>query len=172
MPRLTETKIQQILISGLMKKGHNYVIPNLYFYAWESDLISTSVAGLVNEYEIKISTSDFGADFKKKKKHDALDARLSNSKQGIPNYFWYVCPRNLISVEDVPNYAGLIWIEDKGPVTKKKAPRLHTNKLTPKQMWKLGKTQMWRLWEKVYAPKGWRPPAKVRRKRRRRRRRR
>lgn len=166
---LSETRIQQILMPALMSKRHNFVVPNVYFFAWESDMVSVSTSGFVSEYEIKISPSDFIADFKKKQKHDALDKRLTNSKKGLPNYFWYVCPPYTIKPEDLPSYAGLIYLDEKRIQTVKQAPRLHVRKITQDQMWKLGKAQMWRMWMKIYAPKGWVMPKRVKRKRRRRR---
>lgn len=46
-----------------------------------------------------------------------------------PNYFYYVVPTNLISVEDVPEYAGLIYVDENKRLTiKKQAPRLHKEK--------------------------------------------
>lgn len=51
-----------------------------------------------------------------------------------PNYFYYAVPEGLIQLEEVPDYAGLIWIEKEyryirqSLVIKKQAPRLHKTK--------------------------------------------
>ena len=46
-----------------------------------------------------------------------------------PNYFYYVVPTDLISVDDVPDYAGLIYVNERKTLTiKKKAPQLHKDK--------------------------------------------
>ena len=44
-----------------------------------------------------------------------------------PNYFYYVVPEDLISPEEVPEYAGLVYVRKKntGLVIAKKAPQLH-----------------------------------------------
>ena len=50
-------------------------------------------------------------------------------KRKRPNYFYYAVPTDLISVEDVPEYAGLIYVdENKNLTIKKKAPQLHKDK--------------------------------------------
>lgn len=51
-------------------------------------------------------------------------------KDKIPNKFYYACPEGLIKIEDLPPYAGLMWISDRGAVSiKKQAPFLHKNKI-------------------------------------------
>lgn len=43
-----------------------------------------------------------------------------------PNKFYYICPTDLIPIKEVPNYAGLIYIDNKGHTTTiKRAPFLH-----------------------------------------------
>lgn len=64
-------------------------------------------------YEIKVSRSDFLSD-------DKWPAYLS-----MCNQFYFVCPSKLISVEEVPATAGLLWMAATGSrvYIKKKAPR-------------------------------------------------
>ena len=46
-----------------------------------------------------------------------------------PNYFYYVVPTDLITVDEVPEYAGLVYVDEKKTLTiKKKAPQLHKDK--------------------------------------------
>lgn len=46
-----------------------------------------------------------------------------------PNYFYYAVPEGMISKEDVPEYAGLVYVtETGGLITVKKAPKIHTEK--------------------------------------------
>lgn len=46
-----------------------------------------------------------------------------------PNYFYYAVPTDLITVDEVPEYAGLIYVdENKNLTIKKKAPQLHKDK--------------------------------------------
>lgn len=56
-------------------------------------------------------------------------------KQKKPNYFYYVVPENMITADDVPEYAGLIYVTDDGWLkTVKKAPLLHKEKYTDDQL--------------------------------------
>ncbi len=46
-----------------------------------------------------------------------------------PNYFYYTVPTDLVTVEEVPDYAGLVYVDEKGNLTiKKSAPKLHSEK--------------------------------------------
>lgn len=52
-----------------------------------------------------------------------------------PNYFYYVVPTGLIDVEDVPDYAGLVYVDENKRLTiKKKAPQLHKDKYTDSEL--------------------------------------
>lgn len=103
-------KLADLIAIRLMDfaKGHDYdiAIPNFYFGAYEMDLFVLKKSGYVVEYEIKISRSDFFADFKKERKHIGL----VNGKSRC-NRFYYVVPKELVSKSEVPKYAGLIWAE-------------------------------------------------------------
>jgi len=56
------------------------------------------------------------------------------SRRKMPNYFYYAVPKGLIDVDEVPEYAGLIWIDDGILCIKKKAPCLHKEKYTDSQL--------------------------------------
>lgn len=60
------------------------------------------------------------------------------SKRRRPNYFYYAVPDELISVEEVPDYAGLIYVNRNGGYRIiKKAPCLHKEKYNDAEL-KLG----------------------------------
>lgn len=112
-----------------------YFTENLNIYNWESDVLKITKSNYSYEFEIKISRSDFKNDFKhKKNKHIILENKEDVNK---PNYFYYVVPTDLIKVDEMPDYAGLIYV--KGVVFGtniryyfteiKKAPKLHKEKL-------------------------------------------
>jgi hypothetical protein len=100
------------------------IIPNYYLGHYEMDVCRITPAGIVYEYEIKISRSDFKNDLKKgfegyKKekgeyvktqylKHESLKLGQLNC-----NRFYYVVPKDLIRIDEVPEYAGLIYWFDK-----------------------------------------------------------
>lgn len=114
------------------------IIPNIYYFSWESDVLFVTKSMCLYEYEIKLTKSDFRADFKKEFRHH----RLANKVMGYPAEFWYVCPPDIIPVDEVPEYAGLAHVAPyKGlymsefPNTLsviKKAPRLSGHEKMPK----------------------------------------
>lgn len=108
-------------------KGSNYdiLIPNFFVGMYEMDVFKISASGIVSEYEIKISRSDFKADFNKTAKHDLLKAgRLTT------NRFFFVTPKDLLTINDIPKYAGWLEYSDNYLHTKKNAPLLHKKKYT------------------------------------------
>jgi hypothetical protein len=104
----------------------------------EQDMLSITKAGYACEFEVKISKADFKNDFKKigecyrtrqrrrgkwfyrkhkHLKHDVLSGKVKAKESWRkPKYFWFVVPEDLISQEDVPEYAGLMYyhVNDKG----------------------------------------------------------
>lgn len=117
---------------GLMifaKGNYDVVLPNFFFGYSECDIFRITESDLVIEYEIKMSKSDFYADFKKKcngeSKHDNL--KSGNGKY-CPNRFFFVVPSDLIPISDVPEYAGLIYYSNGWFTIKKNAKLIHKNK--------------------------------------------
>ena len=156
--KFTEEYIQKKLDGFFSESTKKYVLENLYVFSWESDKLIETRSGLFYEFEIKISKSDFKNDFKKKDKHVILEGKethiptfdglkpkykeryeknylVSHFKK--PNYFYYAVPKGMIDKEDVPEYAGLIYVmpddgEFKFNYLKlvKMAPKLHDIKYT------------------------------------------
>ena len=126
----TEWLAQNALYVWLDRRGQRYIVPNCSIYGWEPDLISITKKGFVSEYEIKVTRADFRNDFKRKlNKHHLLKKRFGGKYSTIPNYFYYVVPLNLITEAEVPEYAGLIYLENNcvNQWIIKKAPRLHSH---------------------------------------------
>ena len=107
----------------------------------EADVFGINNNGFMYEFEIKRSRSDFMADFRNKDyKHKKLSERDSTHtydiwKKGkrteekeirilIPNRYYFVCETGLIKAEDIPEYAGLIYISNEFNEIKP-APLLH-----------------------------------------------
>lgn len=90
-------------------RRQNKVYPNTYICSWECDILEVTKAGYIYEYEVKVSRADFKADKLKQKhgenKYDALKAGKR------VNYFSYVCPKGLISPDEIPEWAGLIYAD-------------------------------------------------------------
>lgn len=111
----TERGIQDVLTKYFLSSStKKYNIYNLFVYDWESDYLAVTNNDYVYECEIKISRADFFNDLKnKKEKHQILESsEVSGSKR--PNYFYYAVPDGLIKPEEVPAYAGLIYVNPWG----------------------------------------------------------
>jgi len=181
-------------------ESHKYQLSNNYIYREESDFFSITTSGYAQEIEIKVSRSDFKADFKKSK-HDsfrqifsgqkyivergqvtykvkepimmnfvgedgrgvyeeisgrkkvkrvpsgkfyeyitigepsknsesqAISTAIRIFKPVLPNKFWFAVPENLISIDEIPDYAGLFYITESGKLKIiKNAPFIHKEK--------------------------------------------
>lgn len=107
-------------------------------------MIAVTKAGLIIEYEIKISRSDFRADFKKIR-HRVFDAQMINEPHRGPAYFCYVVPAGLVKVDEIPMHAGLVYLAP-GYQQIKPPPRLHGNKITDNQRQWLERSLIHRYW--------------------------
>ena len=181
--KFTEAYIQKTLDRFFAISTQKYVLENLYVFDWESDKFIETRSGLIYEFEIKISRSDFKNDFKKADKHVILEGKeefvpsydkildrwkplhadyYRRERYKKPNYFYYAVPEGMIEAEEVPEYAGLIYVLPEGEwKTKdgkwcndgyyvvKNAPKLHSThytddelKLSEKFYWNM---QSWKL---------------------------
>jgi hypothetical protein len=152
----TEKTIQKNLEKRFDSGNIKYTVGNLYLFKddWETDFLVVQKSGYCYEIEIKTSRSDFFNDFKKKNKHLILNEGVymkkkykyrtdPETKKRIsenyydptewkfrPNKFYYCVPENLIKVEEIPDYAGLMYVNSYGTVTTiKEAKFLHKEKL-------------------------------------------
>lgn len=111
---LTEGDIQNILsIHFLTPNAKKYEMENLFVFGWESDYLCITKSDLIYECEIKISRSDFQNDFKhKKEKHLLLESKEKDvaADNKKPDYFYYAVPEGMITKDEVPEYAGLIYV--------------------------------------------------------------
>lgn len=119
-----------------------YYINGLYVFShtWESDFLALTKSGYLYEGEVKISKSDFKADFKKKDKHTLLQESYEKL-EGVegklrPHYFFYAVPEGLITEDEIPEYAGLVYMTEHFPYWKwvKQAPLLHKEKFTDEEL--------------------------------------
>lgn len=134
--KITEDHIQTLL-NAKYASNSKYKVGNVYVFKrdWESDFFVQKENGYCYEFEIKISRSDFLADFKKSRKHDIIktgkyfDGRHDRDHNLRPNKFFYVAPSGLLSISDIPEYAGLITVDGYYLKTVKDAPFIHKEKL-------------------------------------------
>lgn len=194
---------------------HKYQLSNSFVYNEESDFFSMTTSDYAQEIEVKVSKSDFKADFKKMKHNDfkqlykgqkyvvrrgrvvwkiyepimenavgedgkgiweedkygrkrpkrvptdkyrAYESHLGESavkkkieQDGckaeamytsiriftpkLPNKFWFAVPEGLVTVDEVPDYAGLMYVTEDGQIKEiKRAPFIHKEKHDLKQV--------------------------------------
>jgi hypothetical protein len=143
----------QQLFDALSQKYSNtakYIVPNAFIFKgdWETDcFIQQRSSGYCYDIEIKISRNDFFADFRKCQKHSILKVgtyqngwvsiengdkvpRLCEHKKR-PNKFFYCVPSGLIKINEVPEYAGLMYFNshDESIEVVKEAPFIHRDQI-------------------------------------------
>lgn len=142
MGTLRKTEWSEKLIQNILKlhffspNYKKYEITNLYVYGWESDYLAITKSMMAHEVEIKISKEDFKNDFKHKQDKHLLFEHLNGGETGLlgrfsgesPNYFYYAVPYGLIDKEDIPDYAGLIYVKPYGIEIVKDAKKLTEDK--------------------------------------------
>lgn len=168
---LTAKEIQRIIYeSRKMQQRFEIMIPNCYTQPDnECDILGIKKSGYLDEIEIKISFSDFLNDSKKivrqfdektrswvvepnglympikRAKYEALSLGLMHV-----NYFTYAAPEGLLSIECIPDFAGLIEIRagENGYFIKEIKPpkRLHTNKAPLEFKYQMAKKMVYRYW--------------------------
>ena len=104
----TEHTIQQLLVLYFYS-GCKYLVPNIRYRLGEADLLIVRRSGYVEEFEIKITTSDFRADTKKYMKHQAFAHcfKMKSAYEIIPNKFSYVVGPDVNYDFKIPSYYGL-----------------------------------------------------------------
>lgn len=146
-------EIQDILLKDYYQRGHSPLCTNFIGAGFkECDIISVSKSDYIYEFEIKISRSDFKKEFNgsedKRWKHKKMENPHIDTYSKIANYFYFVCPENLISLNEVPEYSGLIYILDNGCIelkertikTIKSAPLIHKIKAEGKLIRRIAQT--------------------------------
>jgi hypothetical protein len=148
---------------GALFSNHDHHFLNRYIfgYDWESDFFSVTKTGYCYEVEVKISKSDYKADFDKFK-HKLFEGRkdkvvikeakyryskrwkknvrkspekkVDPNKVKMPNRFYFACPEGVIDIKEVPEYAGLIYVNDHSATVIKNAPVLHKRKFNIKSL--------------------------------------
>lgn len=156
-------QVQEKIGSLFHNHDHHFLNRFIFGHDWESDFFSVTKTGYCYEVEVKVSKSDYKADFEKfkhtlfegrnekevikeakykyskrwkKEVRIAPEKKVNPKKTKMPNRFFFACPEGLISVDDVPEYAGLIYVTDSIHTTRvvKQAPLLHKDKYDIKEM--------------------------------------
>lgn len=156
----TERSVQDAVYIHCAIKNHETINPNSQFFDWESDMISVTKSGFIHEFEIKVTRADFKQDAKKKRAtrlcNPEVESFGGNRTCARPNYFWYVVPNGLITYDEVPEYAGLIYAMEHVVghhlyfgTTKmvKEARRIHNEKATEANRRQLARSMTLRFWK-------------------------
>ncbi len=166
---MTETEINLLLGTyGDHVRRYDLMIPNCYItHDNECDLLAVRKSGLVDEFEIKRSRSDFLADRKKRVNnggkcafgswHDRNndDCTWTTNKlewlasgDSPINYFWYVTAERIIELDDLPEFAGWIEVLNDGRLRVKKSPdKLSKTKMDFETRYKLARKASYRYWD-------------------------
>jgi hypothetical protein len=123
--------IQLIVGKNRTYSGHTCICENvkyLFGTSTEMDVISVGKSGYLFEYEVKISRSDFKTDKRKGKYRWYGQHGEPCIPNWTPNYLYFVVPENLVSLDEVPLFAGLYYIIDGGMVLQRKAKLMHKEK--------------------------------------------
>ena len=135
--------VRDIQLAVVRRINPHSAIPNgIIFRPYESDLVLLTRSDYLVEVEIKLSLSDFKADFKKQhyegrgvyqKKHDWL-----LTGQDAPSMFYFAFPKGLIDISLVPIHLGVIEIYSTGlgfyAEISRRPKFLHRNKVTNAQL--------------------------------------
>lgn len=122
--------IQKAVAKYLIGIGHEAVCENFGHNIFEMDVATISKSGMLHEFEVKISRSDFISDKKKQSRSGIAKferyAMANKIDFGCPNYFYYVCPEGLIKKDEIPFFAGLYYYDKNGELRIiSKAKKLH-----------------------------------------------
>ena len=148
--------IQAAVYRYFYQKNHQVNAANIYYHKrWESDFLSMSKAGYLHEVEIKLTKSDYKADFKKKRKTYGGKEGKSKHAQiesgALVSYFWFAMPEGLVELEEVPEYAGVIYVrKSKGLLTlhpARPAPKLNKNPIGAEGIRRILQKTTWKFWD-------------------------
>lgn len=128
MKYLTAKTIAEIIYDSI--HSGEIRLQNFYYKGFEADLFRLQNNGYIIEYEIKVSRSDFFKDFEKKDKHEQI-----KSGQRC-NRFYFVVPTCLVKIAEVPDYCGLIYVNEHGKTSKIKRAKLLTNEKVSESFYK------------------------------------
>jgi len=149
--------VQEKVGSLFSNHDHHFLNRYIFGYDWESDFFSVTNSGYMYEVEVKISKYDYQADFdkfkhklfegrnkkeviktapvsKRRRRWPRKDKKVNPQTAKMPNKFFFACPEGLIDVKDIPEYAGLIYVNDHSATIIKQAPFIHKRKFNVKNM--------------------------------------
>lgn len=157
------------LIESFYRHNHQryeLIAPNVY-PCWmfkEMDIMAIRKSGFVDEIEVKLSRSDFLADFKKtvnikreryfdKERNCSMYHEVRNKHECISeginhcNYFSFLMPEELANKCEIPEYSGLYVFDGRWVKEVKKPKRLHKRKISLELKYQIARKLAFRFWE-------------------------
>lgn len=170
--------VKCLMRESIFRNRYELVIPNCYTqFDNEADVFAIrKKSHYSDEIEIKVTRSDFLADanklvnyrdwlpgeyhrWLKTRKPGEIEPTIKPKLQALkdgdmtPNYFWYCVPRGMVSVDEIPLFAGLIEFSESGISRFTKAPKLlHRRKMSFEQCYKAARKMAFRYWDQVLDP--------------------
>lgn len=144
--------------------------PNIHMWRFESDFLGVSKTQYLFDYEIKLSRSDFRADFSKfgyVPGHGVMERGREMTRHEFllsgkgPNRFYYVFPEGLLADDEVPAWAGIITVKEVRTYggylvvkasKKREAKLLHKGKLEPWHVEKIARSLCFRRFHQNGVP--------------------
>jgi hypothetical protein len=148
---MTATQIAHKLSTKHWHYLKQICLPNSFFAGAEADLLVLYPSGWLEEVEIKISISDFRREFKTKAwKHGSLQGIYSHKDGQILRRFWFACPSELAPklLPEIPEYAGLISVDNQLAIVKQAPTLKGCRKLTDAEQKKLLRLTHVRFWDR------------------------
>ena len=146
-------------LRSFYRTRYQLMVPNAHWYENELDLACVRQSGYLDEFEIKLSRSDFKADFNKTSRYRSADGssnwkrkpgnkhEMLQAGDAFPNFFYFVLKEGIATPEEIPKQYGLIWITDTGINVGREATRLHRRKLSVEQQLYFAKKLYHRWWD-------------------------
>jgi hypothetical protein len=144
---VSEKDIQQLL-KLTYSETSVALIPNcLAVISFEADMLRVTHSRYLYSYEIKTSRSDFLRDSNKYHVRKLnKEYEFEHASDRVPNKFFYVTTKGIVTASDIPAWAGWIEIdENKSIQTQKNAPYLHKNKININDACKLMRAISYRV---------------------------
>lgn len=141
-----KTVEMELAVANFMyKKGAEAVISKTKFLRYEADILSVTKSHYLTEVELKVSKSDFMADFKKRHNHGSK----------LTKYLYYAVPSELVelALDKLDSGVGVLevfqpkWLKKGLRVNIRRVPHIRSNKpLTDKQIIDLYRLGCYKEW--------------------------
>jgi len=103
-------------VMWLKRKRYPVILPEFIAYTWNRE--NPDVIAFNSHHSVVIECKTSRSDFLRDKKKPCKNLIY----KGMGNYRYYLCPENIIQIDDVPKIWGLIWVVEKKFILRKQAP--------------------------------------------------